>query len=108
MACACGQPIRVDQKARGKHGSEVGRRNDRTDGGGTYVFCAEGEGVLHRLLCILIDRLALRLLCKTQKEVEKYQCLDQDMPLESEIAQLGTISHSASTKFALIAYLELE
>lgn len=63
---------------------------------------------MHSLLGFLVDRLALRFLCQSEKEVDKYQCLDKDVPLKSEIAQLEMISHSASTNLSLIAYLKLE
>jgi len=74
----------------------------------THIFFTKGEVVLHSLLGFLVDRLALRLLCQSEKEVDKYQCLDKDVPLKSEIAQLEMISHSASTNLSLIAYLKLE
>lgn len=75
---------------------------------GTYVFLAQCEVVLHRLLRILVKRLALGPLGQSQQKVDEYQCLNKDVPLKSEVTQLDMISHSVSTKLAVIAYLELE
>jgi hypothetical protein len=62
-----------------------------------YIFFAKCEVVLHRLLCILIVRLALGRSCQRQEEVDQDQCLDQDVALEGDIAKLRTISDSSST-----------
>ncbi len=54
--------------------------------GKTYVLFTKCEIVLHCLLCILVKCFVLRLFCQCQKEVNKYQCLYEDMTLKSEIA----------------------
>lgn len=57
-------------------------------GWGTYVLFTKREVVLHRLLRILIDRLALSFVRQSKEEVDENQSLDKDVPLESEITQL--------------------
>lgn len=58
----------------------------------TYLLRPKREIILHRLLGILIEWLALGLLCQGQEKVNQNQCLDQDVPLEGEVAQLAIIS----------------
>lgn len=58
----------------------------------TYLLRPKREIVLHRLLGILIEWLALGLLRQGQEKVNQNQCLDQDVPLEGEVAQLAIIS----------------
>lgn len=55
---------------------------------GTYILFAKSETVLHCFLRVLIEWLALRVLRQSQEEVDKDQCLDKDVTLESEITQL--------------------
>lgn len=96
-ACACGQPSCGDHDHGPTDESIAGRGKNRKDH--TYAFFTEREIVLHRFLRVLIDGLALRLLCKSQEKVDENQCLDKDVPLESEIAQLYVVSYSASAMF---------
>jgi hypothetical protein len=63
----------------------------------THILITKGKGVLHGLLRIHIVRLAFGLFCKRQEEVDHDECLDQDVALESEIAQLRVVSQSFST-----------
>ena len=69
---------------------------------GTYVFLAQCEVVLHRLLRILVKWLALRPLGQSQQKVDEYQCLDKDVALEGEIAQLEIVSPSARLIVAIL------
>ena len=63
---------------------------------GTYVFLAQGEALLHRLLRILVKWLALRPLGQSHRKVDEYQALNKDVALAGEIASGN------------VAYLELE
>lgn len=65
----------------------------------THVLIAKGKRVLHGLLRVLIVRLALRLFCKRQEKVDHDQCLDQDVALESKVAQLRFISQSFLARY---------
>jgi hypothetical protein len=64
----------------------------------THVLIAKGKGILHGLLGVLIVWLTLGLFCKRQEEVDHDQCLDQDVALESKVAQLRVVSHSSSVR----------
>jgi hypothetical protein len=65
----------------------------------THILIAKGEGILHGLLRIRIVWLAFGLFCKRQEEVDHDECLDQDVALESEVAQLRVVSQGFSTKY---------
>lgn len=69
-----------------KHVNRVER--GRITAMGTYILFAKSETVLHCFLRVLIEWLALRVLRQSQEEVDKDQCLDKDVTLESEITQL--------------------